>query len=580
MNIQKIIDNYDAMFGKHSIAEIENYLYQNLTEAKMTGEKEAQLTLLNEMIGFCRDTTQKDKALNYCNELKDLLLNLNLGGTVAYATSLLNIANAYRAFGMISESSKLHEQALEIYKKELPANDFRYASLYNNWSLVYQEAGEYSKACEMLQKALQVLKYNSNTEIPQATTRVNIASAMIQTGTKESLAEAEEQLKAALDIFEKDGGRDFHYSAALVAMGDVCICKGNLSDAANYYAKGLEQIEKHTGRNANYYKVLEKLDNAKNVMPTFTGNIEKSRAFYEKYGREIIHKLFPEYEGRIAIGIAGEGSDCFGFDDEISTDHDYYEGFCMWVTEADYEKIGDKLQMAYDELIKNVYQPKEHDRFIRGRRGVIKINDFYNNILRVNNDYEKLQAVDFYRTEEKWIAAAVNGAVFRDDLGIFSNVRNMLMGYYPEELWRRKLAQELHEFSQYAQSNYPRMMARGDQLTASMCVSKAIENSLNIVHLLNRSFAPYYKWKKKSAEKFELGQQLVPVLDKIAELPNQMYSWINVDYNPAKINMKDKNVELFERVAGIVLKELKKQNLVTGDDLFLEGHINEIINKN
>jgi hypothetical protein len=249
----------------------------------------------------------------------------------------------------------------------------------------------------------------------------------------------------------------------------------------------------------------------------------------------------------------------------------------MWLTEEDYAKIGHELQNAYNELIKDVYQHKDIDRFLEGRRGVSTVNAFYSNILRVQTDYENFIAPDFYRLDEKWIATATNGAVFKDNLGVFSDVRSKLMEYYPEDLWRRKLAQEMHEFSQYAQSNYPRMMARGDLMTASMCVSKAIESALNIVYLLNREYAPYYKWKKKGALKFELGREIVPVLDKIAESPNQMYFWQNYRYSPAKINMKDKNVELLEEVAGIILKELQKQNLVIGSDLFLEGHISEIL---
>ena len=50
---------------------------------------------------------------------------------------------------------------------------------------------------------------------------------------------------------------------------------------------------------------------------------DKSRRFYEKRVAPMISSKFSEYESRIAVGIAGEGSDCFGYDDLISRDHDF-----------------------------------------------------------------------------------------------------------------------------------------------------------------------------------------------------------------------------------------------------------------
>ena len=37
------------------------------------------------------------------------------------------------------------------------------------------------------------------------------------------------------------------------------------------------------------------------------------RDFYEQYGKEMIHKKFPAFEKRIAVGLVGEGSECFGY---------------------------------------------------------------------------------------------------------------------------------------------------------------------------------------------------------------------------------------------------------------------------
>ena len=373
MNLENILAQYDAMFGKNSLNEIEEYLVEMITEAKNKAEWGILVTLLNEIIGFCRDTTQKEKALQYCDELQRVLHEMQLEGRIDYATSLLNVANAYRAFGLFEESLRLYESVENTYKGQVDSKDFMYASLYNNWSLLYQELQEYESAKDMLLKALAIADAYENAVIPQATTRANLAATLLQIGTEEAYQEAVRYLKEALAVHEKDGGGDFHYGAVLVAMGDAYSFKNDYENAALYYEKGLFEIEKHVGRTDNYVRVLEKYEYAKRCIEkdsdmsditgsikkaddvrediTWVSNLERCRTFYETYGKAMIHGKFSEYEDRIAVGLVGEGSDCFGFDDEISTDHDYELGFCMWLTEADFKKIGEPLQKAYAELI-------------------------------------------------------------------------------------------------------------------------------------------------------------------------------------------------------------------------------------
>ena len=55
------------------------------------------------------------------------------------------------------------------------------------------------------------------------------------------------------------------------------------------------------------------------------------------------------------------------------------------------------------------------------------------------------------------LAAATNGAVFRDDEGIFTSYRTLLSGYYPKAVWYRKIAQACALFSQNGQYNLARM---------------------------------------------------------------------------------------------------------------------------
>ena len=82
MNITTILETYDSMFGKFSLDQIEDYLTEQIQNVKSSNDLESLMTLLNEIIGFCRDTTQKEKALNYCKELFDVLDQLKLNGTM------------------------------------------------------------------------------------------------------------------------------------------------------------------------------------------------------------------------------------------------------------------------------------------------------------------------------------------------------------------------------------------------------------------------------------------------------------------------------------------------------------------
>lgn len=587
MDINNILAEYDSMFGRCELADIETFLKNNIEKAKDTGDYGVVITLLNEIIGFCRDTTQREKALGYCATLIDVMHQLRLQGRVEYATSLLNIANAYRAFGLCKESIDLYEQVYENYKINVEPNSFAYASLYNNWSLVYQETEEFEKAKELLLKALAVVDLYEDAMIPQANTRTNLAATLLQIGTDEAYADAMKYLQEALVVYERDGGKDFHYGAALVAMGDACFTKQNYEDAAEYYQRGMDEIEKHVGKTDNYDRVLEKYNLCCGYVKQndekkdkWTTNLERSRTFYEQYGKPMLHKYFAEYEHRIAVGLVGEGSDCFGFDDNISTDHDYGIGFCMWLTQQDYDAIGMELQKRYRELLfeySGELGTQKYNRFLDDRRGVFTINAFCNQILGTKLNFEENYNIDYLTISEEKLATLTNGEVFCDELGSFLAIRKHLKDYYPDKVWRLRLAQSLHEFAQYAQSNYSRMMARKDYVTAMLCVAKATESAMNLVYLLNRVYAPYYKWKKKGISKLSRLQNVSTLLEKITLLPMQKEAWKQVSYNSTTINEADQCVLLFEEIARLLLQELQKQNLVDGKDTFLEIYCQQII---
>ena len=51
--------------------------------------------------------------------------------------------------------------------------------------------------------------------------------------------------------------------------------------------------------------------------------LELAERFYLEYGAPMIKEKFPSLEGIIAAGLVGSCSECFGYDDGISRDHDF-----------------------------------------------------------------------------------------------------------------------------------------------------------------------------------------------------------------------------------------------------------------
>ena len=80
--------------------------------------------------------------------------------------------------------------------------------------------------------------------------------------------------------------------------------------------------------------------------------MELARSYYEQYGDQI-RGMFPQYANRMAFGLVGEGSECYGYDDDISQDHDFGPGFCIWITRDTAKAIGRELQAAYEALPKS-----------------------------------------------------------------------------------------------------------------------------------------------------------------------------------------------------------------------------------
>ena len=243
--------------------------------------------------------------------------------------------------------------------------------------------------------------------------------------------------------------------------------------------------------------------------------LELAEQLYREKIRGCIAAEFPEYESRIAVGLAGPGSECFGYDDAISRDHDFAPRLCLWLMEADARAVGQRLQTRYAAWT------AEYDAvtaMAADRSGAVAIGDWYRRFTGCPG--APADAIAWLRVPEHLLAAATNGRVFRDDLGEFTAIRETLLQGYPPDVFRKRLAARLFTMGQAGQYNLPRCLKRGDAVAAGFAQSEFMRASLEAVCLLNGRYAPYYKWLYRAASELPACAEAVQWTAELLQTPD------------------------------------------------------------
>jgi hypothetical protein len=283
--------------------------------------------------------------------------------------------------------------------------------------------------------------------------------------------------------------------------------------------------------------------------------LELAEHYFTVYGLPLISDSFPEYKDRIAAGLVGLGSECLGFDDEISRDHDWGPGFCLWLTKTDHDRIGSAIQEAYHSL------PATFEGFNRitsewgdGRVGVFETGAFYRRLLGRADAPETL--FDWLRLQENNLSVCTSGEVFLDPFGEFSGIRRKLLAFYPEDVRTVKIAARCMVVGQSGQYNYLRNLWRHDYFAAQYAETKFSADVMSLVYLLNRRYAPYYKWLMR-------GVRDLPLLgDFIFEKISSMVT--SSDYEHKRTIM--------DEICDVVIAQLQAQGLSDLTSRFLVDH--------
>nr|MBQ6241774.1 DUF4037 domain-containing protein [Lachnospiraceae bacterium] len=288
--------------------------------------------------------------------------------------------------------------------------------------------------------------------------------------------------------------------------------------------------------------------------------LEISRKYFEQFGLPLLRDQFPDWLDRVAAGLIGSGSECFGYDDETSRDHDFEAGFCLFIPGEDVmdRQTAFRLERACAKLPKEFMGIKKSgpDPVGGSRRGVIRAGEFF---------LEKTGTPDGILTAEQWLALPEQslfelskGMFFLDNSGLMSEPLSRL-SVMPEDIRLKKLAGALLLMAQSGQYNFMRCVRRGDTGAAALAAGEFVRAALHACFLLNRAYMPYYKWQFRAIKDLPLFSELADPLAYLISSPNDAET-------------AEEKYTLIEDLAGVFIAELMDQDITRASCGDLEKH--------
>ena len=289
--------------------------------------------------------------------------------------------------------------------------------------------------------------------------------------------------------------------------------------------------------------------------------IDISRSYYEEFGRPMLEAEFSELLPYIAVGFVGSGSERYGFDDDISRDHDFEPGFCIFLPSEEVvdRKAAFQLERAYTKL------PKE---YMGCKRPLVSpVGGSRNGVIRTAEFFERaVGAADGNLTIRQWLeipdyalAEAVNGEVFYDGYGEFSAIRERLMEF-PEDIMLKRLAGNLLIMAQSGQYNFNRCLSHGEPEAAQFACNEFVNAALKVTFLLQGRYMPYYKWSFRALKQLLFTDELAARLSFI----------LMADHTDAAV--AEQKYTAIEEIASYIIEDLQARDItkaICGD---LEKH--------
>lgn len=217
------------------------------------------------------------------------------------------------------------------------------------------------------------------------------------------------------------------------------------------------------------------------------GGIELAALFYGEVVQPILGGI------RHSAALLGEGSEVLGFDTDRSHDHAWGPRCQVFVDPENVECVRARVAAQLPETFEDV-----STRFFRWQTGEIEHHVEIDTLAAWMTAWigfdptSGMTDVRWLTTPQQLLVEVTRGAVFRDDDGSLSRLRESLR-WYPRDVWLLVLARQWHDIAEL-EPFIGRTAEAGDAFGSHLAAAKLTRALVRMCFLQERTYAPYDKW--------------------------------------------------------------------------------------
>ena len=239
----------------------------------------------------------------------------------------------------------------------------------------------------------------------------------------------------------------------------------------------------------------------------FMPGLELSGRFFREAVEPVVDELAPAL--RYGAALIGDGSDVLGYDDAVSTDHDWGPRVLLFLPDADFAACARELVDGLERRLPPTFEgwPTaffDQDRMVgfdlparaagSAAHGVEVhvLESWAARQLGLQHPGRDPSPAEWLKMDEQSLLTVTAGAVFRDDLGALTALRERF-AFYPEDVRLARMA-ELWDAVADQMPFVGRAGHVGDDPGSRILCAHLGEHAIRLSFLICRRYAPYPKW--------------------------------------------------------------------------------------